>query len=173
MDLKSFVRSIPDFPKKGIIFRDITTLIQNPEAFNHAVNELVKKFEGVSFDVIVGVESRGFIFGSPIALKLGKGFVLARKKGKLPYRKVDIEYKTEYSIDCLEIHEDAIHKDDRVLIIDDLLATGGTVKAVRELIEKMGGIPVGAGFVIELPALKGREKLNGLNVESLISFGGL
>ena len=168
MDLKKYIRDIPDFPKPGIIFKDITPLLNDGKAFKTAVDNISKPFKGGKIDYIVSVEARGFLFGAAAAYKLGVGVVPVRKKGKLPHRTISVSYDLEYGQDVLCIHEDAIRKGSRVLIVDDLLATGGTTKAVVELIEKLGGKVTGIAFLIELTALKGREKLKGYRVTSLI-----
>lgn len=168
--IKKYIRDIPNFPKKGIIFKDITPLLKNPEALKLSIKLLCDYFNGKQIDKIVSMEARGFIFGSIIAYKLNCGFVPVRKKDKLPYKTVSIEYKLEYGKDILEIHKDAIQKGDNVLIIDDVLATGGTAKAVAELVEKCGGKVVGLGFLIELTYLNPREKLKNYNVVSLIQY---
>ena len=170
--LEDYVRSIPDFPKEGIIFRDITTVIQDPVGFKMAIDEMLKKLEGVDFDVIVGLESRGFIFGAPLAYKLDKGLVLARKKGKLPCETVDCTYELEYGSATIEMHKDAIKKGDKVVVVDDLLATGGTFKAGINLVEQLGGEVVKVLAMIELPALKGKEALKDYDVETIIAFDG-
>ncbi len=170
--LASYVRNIPDFPKPGILFRDITTLIQNGKAFKASVDRLVKEYKTKKLDKVVAVEARGFIFGAAIAHRLGIGFVPVRKKGKLPYKTNSVTYNLEYGTDTLEIHCDAIEKNDRVLIVDDLLATGGTVKAVTELIEGLDGKIIGIAFVIELVDLGGRKKLKSYPLLSLIKFRG-
>ncbi|MEW5757966.1 MAG: adenine phosphoribosyltransferase [Candidatus Omnitrophota bacterium] len=171
-DFKKYIRNIPDFPKKGIIFRDITTLIENKIAFKKAIDLMAKQFKNVKIDKVAGVEARGFIFGGAIAYKLGVGFVPIRKKGKLPYKTKSISYSLEYGVDTLEIHEDAIKKGERVLIIDDLLATGGTVKAVCDLIDSVGGKIIGIEFLIELVDLKGRQKLSKYPIVSFVEFEG-
>lgn len=170
--LQDYVRSIPDFPKKGILFRDITTLILNPKAFKASIDILVKKFKNKKITKIVAIESRGFIFGSVLAYKLGIGFVPARKKGKLPGKTTSVTYSLEYGTDTMEIHDDALNADDKVLIIDDLLATGGTVRAAIDLVEKFKAKILGIAFLIELVDLKGREKLKGYPITSLIEFEG-
>jgi len=167
-DLKSYIRDIPGFPKEGIIFKDITTLLKDKVKFKEAVDALADKFKGKNIDMILSVEARGFIFGSALAYKLGAGIVPIRKKGKLPFKTLSVTYKLEYGKDTLEIHQDAFKKGDRVLIVDDLLATGGTSRAVVDLVEKMGGHIVGLAFVIELLPLKGRDKLKGYHIVSLI-----
>lgn len=170
MDLKSYIREIPDFPKAGINFKDITPLLQNPEAFKEAVDILAEKVKGFEFSKIMAVESRGFIFASALAYKLGKGFVPVRKKGKLPYKTVSYTYELEYGQDTLEIHEDALEAGEKVLIVDDLLATGGTAEACVRLAEKLSGQVVAIVFLIELTFLKGREKLKDYPVISVIEF---
>jgi len=170
--LEKYIRNLPDFPKPGILFRDITTLLQNAKAFKSAVDALAAKYKNKKIDTVVAVEARGFILGGAIAHKLGAGFVPVRKKGKLPWKTKSATYELEYGTDTLEIHIDAIKPQDKVLIIDDLLATGGTVKAVTELVNQFGGEIAGIGFVIELVDLGGREKLKGYPVYSLIGFPG-
>jgi adenine phosphoribosyltransferase len=171
-EIKSAIRTIPDFPKKGIMFRDITTLLENPNAFKLACDEFYGRYKDTQVDVVVGVESRGFIFGSVLAYLLSASFVPVRKPGKLPYKKIREEYELEYGKDCVEIHADAIKKGQRVLIVDDLVATGGTVAAAIKLVEKLGGKVIECCFVVELPELKGREMLSGYNVFSLVEFEG-
>lgn len=170
--LEKYIRNIPDFPKPGILFRDVSTLIQDGKAFKSSIDILVKKYRGKKIDKVVAVEARGFIFGAAIAHRLGLGFVPVRKKGKLPYKTNSVTYNLEYGTDTLEIHCDAIEKNDKVLIVDDLLATGGTVKAVTELIEGLKGKIMGIAFVIELQDLGGRKKLKGYPLLSLIKFRG-
>lgn len=166
--LKGFIRDVRDFPKKGIIFKDITTLLKNGGKFRAAIDMMADKYKSGHIDAVVSVEARGFIFGSAVAYKLGAGIVPVRKKGKLPYLTHSITYDLEYGQDTLEIHQDAIKKGAKVLIVDDLLATGGTTRAVIDLIEKLGGRVAGLAFLIELLPLKGREKLKGYPVFSLI-----
>jgi adenine phosphoribosyltransferase len=168
MELKRFIRDVPDFPKKGIIFKDITTLLKEGDKFRIAVDKIVNKYKTKRVDAVVSVEARGFIFGSAVAYKLGAGIIPVRKKGKLPYLTHSVTYDLEYGQDTLEIHQDAFKRGARVLIIDDLLATGGTVRAVIDLVEQLGARVVGAAFLIELTALKGREKLKGYPLFSLI-----
>ena len=170
--LEKYVRNIPDFPKPGILFRDVTTLIQDGVAFKACVDTLVQKYKGKKIDKVVAVEARGFIFGAAIAHRLGVGFVPVRKKGKLPFKTNAVTYNLEYGTDTLEIHKDAINPGEKVLIVDDLLATGGTVKAVTELVEGLNGKIIGIAFVIELVDLGGREKLKGYPLLSLIKFRG-
>ena len=167
-DLKSSIRDIPGFPKEGVIFKDITTLLKDKNKFKQTVDLFAEKFKDKKIDIILSVEARGFIFGAALAYKLGAGLVPVRKKGKLPFKTHSVTYELEYGKDTLEIHQDAFKKGANVLIVDDLLATGGTCKAVVELVEKMGGKIVGLAFLIELTALKGREKLKGYDIVSLI-----
>jgi len=168
--LKPLIREIPDFPKKGILFRDITPLLANPSGIALAVEMLANPFRGKNIDLVVGAESRGFIFGTAVACCLSAGFVLVRKPGKLPHTKVSMTYDLEYGTDTLEMHADSILKDQRVLIVDDLLATGGTMKACSDLVERVGGKVVGLAVLIELAGLKGREKLNGQAVHSVLKY---
>jgi len=169
MDLKQFIRDIPDFPKKGILFRDISPLLKNSEAFEQAVEQMSAPFRGKGIDVVIGPESRGFIFGVAVAQRLGAGFVAARKKGRLPYKTISAKYELEYRKDEMEIHEDAVMKGEKVLIVDDLLATGGTASAVQKLVKMLGGELVGSCFFVELEELKGRSKLEG-EVFSLLKY---
>jgi len=170
--LENSIRNIPDFPKPGILFRDVTTLIQNKTAFKKSIDLLVKQYKGKRFDKVVGVEARGFIFGATVANKIGAGFVPVRKKGKLPFKTISTTYALEYGTDTLEIHQDAISAGEKILIIDDLLATGGTVAAAVELVKQLGGKVAGIGFVIELVDLKGKDKLKEYPVYSLVKFSG-
>lgn len=170
MNLSNKIRSIPDFPKKGIVFRDITTLLQDPRAYEHTIDQFCTYFARHRVTKVGVVESRGFIFGGPIALQLGVGIIPIRKKGKLPWDTVRQTYKLEYGTDSLEIHKDAVTKRDRVLIIDDLLATGGTAKASVKLIEKLGATVAGLGFLIELSFLNGRDKLKDYEVLTLVQY---
>ncbi len=170
MDLKQHIRSIQDFPKPGIIFYDITTLLANPVAFQHAIEQLKSKVKDSQIDAIVAIESRGFIFGAALAHALGKSFVIVRKPGKLPYKKVSEEYNLEYGKDKIEIHEDAIKPGQKVLIVDDVLATGGTALATAKLVERLGGVVEGLLFLIELNVLKGRAKLSKYNAHSILNY---
>jgi len=170
MDLKKFIRDIPDFPKPGIIFKDITPLLKNSEAFLNAIEQLSAHFRDSRIISIAGVESRGFIIGAAMAFKLNCGFIPLRKPGKLPYKTIRQEYSLEYGRDAIEIHQDAIKPGERVLLVDDLLATGGTARASADLIRKIGGELVGIGFMVELAFLKGREKLANEKVFSLLTF---
>jgi adenine phosphoribosyltransferase len=173
-DIKRYIRTIPDYPKPGILFRDITTLLANLHAFRAAVDELTWPFLKGEIDFVAGIEARGFILGGAVAHVLGRGFVPIRKKGKLPSRVIGQEYALEYGVDTIEIHADAIRNGDRVLLIDDLIATGGTASAATELIRKSGGELVAAAFVIDLPDLGGAEKLRekGAKVHTLVQFEG-
>ncbi len=170
VDLKKIIRNIPDFPKPGIVFRDITTLLQDPAALREAVDSIAGHFGGKKVDVVVGTEARGFIFGPTIAYKLGVGFVPVRKPGKLPYETIEATYELEYGTDSVELHKDAIKPGQRVLMVDDLLATGGTMAACCELVEKLGGRIIGCAFVIELSFLNGRAKLPKYDVFSLVDY---
>lgn len=169
-NLKDYIRNIPDFPKPGILFRDITTLLKDKKAFKIAVNALSNKYKNKKIDKVVAVEARGFILGGAVAEKLSAGFVPVRKKGKLPWRTNSVTYDLEYGTDTLEMHHDAIEPGDKVLVVDDLLATGGTVKAVTDLVKQLKGKIIGIAFLIELTDLKGIEKLKGYPVYSLIKY---
>ena len=172
LDIKSKIRTVKDYPKQGILFYDITTLLLDPEATRYCVNKIVEHFKGKKIDVVIGAESRGFIFGTLVAEKLGVGFALVRKCGKLPAETERVEYETEYSKDCVEIHKDAVNKGDKVLIVDDLAATGGTAAAQIELVKKVEGEVVGLAFVVELTDLGLREKLKGYEVFSVVKAEG-
>ena len=169
-ELKTYIRSIKDFPVKGIMFRDITTLLKKPEAVNKTLKALLTFTDGIKIDKVVGIESRGFIFGSLLAQKLDVGFILARKPGKLPAETESESYQLEYGTDKIEMHKDAINKGDKVLLHDDLLATGGTAAAAAKLIEKLGGKVVQVSFVMELTFLSGREKIKTYPVKSIITY---
>ncbi len=171
-DVKDYIRTIPDFPQKGVMFRDITTVLQDADGLRLAVDSIQQKLAGIEFDVVAGVESRGFMFGAPVAYNLHKPFVPIRKKGKLPYRTVSEEYSLEYGSAVIEMHSDAIAPGARVVIVDDLIATGGSARAAARLIEKVGGVVVKAVFLIELPALGGRELMKGYDVASVVTFEG-
>jgi adenine phosphoribosyltransferase len=168
-DLASFIRDVPDFPRKGIVFKDIMPLLADPAALHETVEQLAAWAEPRRPDVVLGAEARGFILGAALAYRLGCGFVAARKPGKLPWRTVGVKYALEYGFDALELHADAIQAGSRVIVHDDLLATGGTAKAKVDLVEQLGGEVVGLAFVIELEFLHGREKLVGYDVFSLIT----
>lgn len=170
MDLRNIIRNIPDFPVKGIQFKDITTLLRDKGAYRYAIDQITRHCEDFDIDFIVGIEARGFIIGAPVAYNLEVGFIPIRKEGRLPYQVEKIIYKLEYGEGALEIHCDAFSKGSRVMVIDDLLATGGTTLAVFKLIEKLEGIVVGADFIIELEMLKGREKLKGYEIFSLVKY---
>ena len=170
MELKDKIRVIENFPHEGISFKDITTLLKDPEAFRYMVDQLAEELKDLNIDIVIGPESRGFLVGSPVAYKIGSGFVPVRKRGKLPAEILKHEYYLEYGSDVLEIHKDAIKPGQRVAILDDLLATGGTVSATTKLIEELGGEIVAILFLIELTYLNGREKLEGYNVKSLITY---
>ncbi|HUU14825.1 MAG TPA: adenine phosphoribosyltransferase [Terriglobia bacterium] len=170
LDLRSKIRSIPDFPKAGILFRDITPLLEDPTALREAVRRMAEPYQETTVDVVVGAESRGFIFGTGVALALGAGFVPVRKKGKLPAETVAVTYDLEYGTDTIEMHADAIRPEMRVLMVDDLLATGGTMAACCEMVEKAAGRIVGVEFLIELSFLAGRKRLEGYPVRSQIVY---
>lgn len=170
MDLKALVRNVKDFPKPGIVFRDITTLIKDGPALDAAATRLADHFRGKAPDLVIGVESRGFILGTAVALKLGKGFIPARKPGKLPAATLREEYALEYGADAIEIHADAVTRGQKVLLIDDLIATGGTAVAATNLVERAGGTIVGCGFLIDLAFLKGAARLKRYEVFSLIQY---
>ena len=170
MDLKEKIRVIEGFPKEGISFKDITTLVADGEAFKESIDRIAEHLRDKNVDVILGPEARGFIFGVPVAYALGVGFVPVRNKGKLPAETVSVEYSLEYGVDVLEIHKDAIKKGQRVAIVDDLLATGGTVDAVAKLVEKVGAEVVALDFAIELTELRGRDKLEGYEIMSLVQY---
>lgn len=170
MDLKSYVTIVPDYPKEGISFKDITTIMDHGEAYKYATDQIVEFAKEVGTDIIVGPEARGFIIGCPVAYALQVGFAPVRKPGKLPRETIAVEYDLEYGKDSLTIHKDAIKPGQRVLIVDDLLATGGTVGATVELVEKLGGVVAGCAFLIELSYLNGREKLKGYDIQALITY---
>ena len=170
--VEDYVKSIPDFPEPGIIFRDVTSVVQDPDGLKLSIDELIRKLDGVDFDVVAGLESRGFVFGMPVAYALGKGFVMVRKKGKLPRETVSCSYDLEYGSASIEIHRDAILPGQRVVVIDDLIATGGSAQAACKLVEELGGTVVKVLFLMELAGLKGRDKLQGYDVESVIVYEG-
>ena len=173
-DLKGAIRSIPDYPKAGIIFRDITTLLGDARAFRQAVDQLVQPWAGGKIDKVAGIEARGFILGGAVAHQVSAGFIPIRKKGKLPFKRVSVGYSLEYGDDEMEMHEDALVKGERVILVDDLVATGGTAEAAVKLIRQMGGDVLAACFVIDLPDLGGADKLRKLDVpvRTLVSFSG-
>ena len=174
MNIEELIRSIPDYPKPGVIFRDITTLLENPSGFRYTVDQMVQPFAGAGINRVAGIEARGFILGGAVAHQLSLGFVAIRKKGKLPWQTISVEYELEYGTDEVEIHIDSLEKSDRVILIDDLIATGGTACAAVDLIREAGGEVLGASFVIDLPALGGRKKLEelGVHVRTLVEFEG-
>ncbi len=169
-DLKAIIRSVPDFPKKGVVFRDITTLLADPKAVAEAADAIARRYKSTGIDAVVGIEARGFIFGPLVAQRLNAGFAPARKPGKLPYKTVSEKYELEYGTDAIEIHTDAVAKGQKVLIVDDLLATGGTMAACCRLVEKLGGVVAGCACVIELGFLDGRGKLQGRDVFALVNY---
>jgi adenine phosphoribosyltransferase len=170
MNLKAIIREFPDFPKPGILFRDISPVLKDPQALSHVVEALCDRFEGQEIDLVAGIESRGLAFAALMAAHLGKGTIMVRKKGKLPGPVEHVSYGLEYGTDALEIQKDAVHPGQKVLIVDDLLATGGTASAAAKLIEGQGGVVVGSAFVIELTALKGRQVLKDHPIEVLVSY---
>ena len=174
MDLKKFIRSIPDYPKKGILFRDITTLIKDEKAFEETINQIVERSKKFKFNKIAAIESRGFVFASAVSYKLKKPFILMRKKNKLPAEKVSVDFQLEYGKATIEVHKDSISKGERILVIDDLIATGGTAEAAAKLIEISGGVVAGFIFVINLFDLPGNDllKKKGYKTESLVEFPG-
>lgn len=174
MNLKDTIRTIPDFPKKGIMFRDVTTLMTNRHGFAEAVIRLSAPYQDVLIDNVVGIEARGFVFGAAVAYELGAGFVPVRKKGKLPYDTYEQDYELEYGTDTLELHADAVRGQEKILVIDDLLATGGTAEAAIKLLRQAGAEVMGTAFVIELPELGGRKRIEamGVPVRSLVEFDG-
>jgi len=169
-NLKQFIREVPDFPKAGIVYYDITTLLQNSQALRMTIDQFVWLFSNLHVDKVVGIESRGFMFGSIVAYNLNAGFVPVRKPGKLPAHTIGEEYELEYGTDTLEMHSDGVEQGDRVLIVDDLIAIGGTALAATKLVESAGGKVAGLGFVVELTFLEGRKRLQGYSVESLIKY---
>ncbi|MEI0477990.1 adenine phosphoribosyltransferase [Brachyspira pulli] len=170
MELKNYIRNIQDYPKEGILFRDITTLLQNKDAFKYAIDKMAEQVSNEKIDYIVGAESRGFLIGSALAYKMNSGFIPVRKKGKLPYKTISEEYALEYGTDTLYMHEDALKKGDRVLIVDDLIATGGTALAMIKMVEKLGATVVGSSFLIELKELDGRKEISKYPVNVLIEY---
>ncbi|MCC8050422.1 MAG: adenine phosphoribosyltransferase [Clostridiales bacterium] len=170
--LEEYVRSIPDFPEEGIIFRDVTSILQDADGLQLSIDQIQEKLEGLDFDVVVGTESRGFIFGMPVAYNLHKPFIPVRKKGKLPCETISKEYALEYGTATIEMHKDSIKPGQKVVVIDDLIATGGTIEAAIQLIEELGGEVVKVVFLMELAGLKGREKLAKYDVDSVICYEG-
>lgn len=172
INIKDSIRTVPDWPVKGVMFRDITTLLQNPESLRAACDLLYDHYKSMNIDKIVGIDARGFIFGAVLAYKLNIGFVPVRKKGKLPHKTISAEYTLEYGSDVIEMHEDAVKKGEKVVLVDDLIATGGTIAAAVALVEKLGGEIVECAFVVELPDLRGREKIKGHKIFVLTEFEG-
>lgn len=170
--LEEYVVSIPDFPEKGIIFRDVTSILQDADGLQLAIDTMQELVKDLSYDVVVGAESRGFIFGTPIAYNQHKPFILIRKKGKLPRETVSVDYELEYGMATIEMHKDSIHQGQKVLIVDDLIATGGTTEAMIKLVEQLGGEVVGVVVLMELAGLKGRERLAGYRLDSAIRYEG-
>ncbi len=170
IDLKQFVLDVPDFPKPGVVFKDITPLLNSPSAYDFTIRRMAEAFRDTPVDLVLGVESRGFFFGAPLALRMGKGFIPIRKPGKLPRERISASYQLEYGIDALEMHRDAVGAGHRVILVDDVLATGGTICACAELVRQLGGNVVGFCFLMELEFLKGCEKLRGENIVSLIRY---
>ena len=170
--VEDYVRTIPDFPEKGVMFRDITTVLKDPDGFELAIDEMQQFLEGLDFDVLAGTESRGFIFGTPIAYNLHKPFVLIRKKGKLPAETVEQTYDLEYGTATIEMHKDSIQPGQKVVLVDDLIATGGTIEAAAKLVEKLGGKVVKMIFLMELAGLKGRERLKDYDIDAVITYPG-
>jgi len=172
LNLKETIRTVPNWPVEGVMFRDITTLTQNPKALQAACDALYDRYKDMNLDKIVGIDARGFIFGAVLAYKLGIGFVPVRKKGKLPFDTISETYSLEYGKDTVEMHVDAIEKGEKVVVVDDLIATGGTMYAATQLVEKLGGEVVECSFIIDLPDLKGKDKLNEYKIFSLMEFDG-
>ena len=170
--IEEYVRSIPDFPEEGIIFRDVTSILEDAEGLHLAIDLMQEKLQGIDFDVVVGPESRGFIFGVPVAYNMNKAFIPVRKKGKLPCETVEIEYDLEYGSAVIEMHKDSIKPGQKVVIIDDLMATGGTIEAIVKLVERLGGTVVKIVFLMELEGLQGRKKLEGYEVDTVIAYPG-
>lgn len=170
MDLRAFIRDVPDFPIEGVVFKDITPLLQSPEAFEHAVAQLEAYCRPKRPDVIVAIEARGYVLAAPLALRLGAAFVPARKPGKLPWKTIREEYQLEYGVTALELHEDAITPRQRVVIVDDVIATGGTLRATRRLVERLGGVVVGVACLVELAFLNGRQALEGSDFFSVLTY---
>ncbi len=168
--LKKFIVEVPDFPKPGISFKDITPVLKTPEAYRFVIDRMYDEYRDAGIDLVLGIESRGFFFGAPLALKLGKGFIPVRKPGKLPRERISASYALEYGVDALEVHRDAIRNGQKVVLIDDVLATGGTIAACAQLVRKLGGEVVGIGFLMELTFLMGRQKLEGEKVFSVVQY---
>ncbi len=172
MNLNDKIRTVPHWPTEGVMFRDITTLLQDPEAFRETCNQLHDRYKNMKIDKVVGIDARGFIFGAVLAYQIGVGFIPVRKKGKLPFKTISQEYTLEYGENIIEMHKDAIEEKEKVLIVDDLIATGGTISATVKLVEMLGGEVVECAFIVELPDLKGREKIKGYKIFTLTDFEG-
>ena len=172
MNLKDSIRSIPGWPIEGVIFRDLTTLMQNPEAYRNACDVFYNRYKNLNIDKVVGIDARGFVFGAVLAYQLNVGFVPVRKKGKLPYKTVSAQYTLEYGKNTVEMHEDAITEGEKVVILDDLIATGGTIEAAVKLVKKIGGDILECAFIVELPDLKGREKIKDQKIFTICEFEG-
>jgi len=172
MDLKGSIRSIPDWPIKGVIFRDLTTLMQDPEAYRNACDVFYNRYQNMNIDKVVGIDARGFVFGAVLAYQLNVGFVPVRKKGKLPYKTISEQYTLEYGKNTVEMHEDAINAGEKIVIVDDLIATGGTIEAAVKLVKKLGGDILECAFIVELPDLKGREKIKDQKIFTICEFEG-
>ena len=172
MDLKGSIRSIPGWPIEGVIFRDLTTLMQNPKAYRYTCDVFFNRYKNMKIDKVIGIDARGFVFGAVLAYQLNVGFVPVRKKGKLPYKTVSAPYTLEYGENTVEMHADAIAKGEKVVIIDDLIATGGTIEAAVKLVKKLGGEILECGFIVELPELKGREKIKDQKIFTMCQFEG-
>lgn len=170
--VEDYIKTIPDYPQPGIMFRDITTVVQDPDGLKLAIDEMQRQLEGIDFDVVVGAESRGFVFGMPIAYNMHKGFVMVRKKGKLPRETIEQSYDLEYGQATVEMHKDSIKPGQKVVIVDDLIATGGTIEAIVKMVEALGGEVVHISFLLELAGLNGREKLKGYDVSSVVAYEG-
>lgn len=172
MNIKEKIRTVPHWPTEGVMFRDITTLLQEPEVFRETCDAFYNRYKDMKIDKIVGIDARGFIFGAVLAYKLNVGFIPVRKKGKLPYQTIEEAYTLEYGKNVVEMHADAIEKGEKVLIVDDLIATGGTISAAAKLVERLGGEIIELAFIIELPDLKGREKIKNYKIFKLVEFKG-
>jgi len=170
LELKEFIVEVPDFPKPGISFKDITPVLKSPAAYRFVIDRMHDEFKGRGVDLVLGVESRGFLFGAPLAVALGKGFIPVRKPGKLPRERISASYALEYGVDALEVHRDAVRDGQKVVLVDDVLATGGTIAACAQLVRKLGGEVVGIAFLMELSFLNGREKLEGERVFSVVQY---
>ena len=170
--IEDYIKTIPDYPEPGIMFRDITTVVQDPDGLKLAIDTMEEQLKGIDFDIVVGAESRGFVFGMPLAYNMHKGFIMVRKKGKLPRETVEQSYELEYGTATIEMHKDSIKPGQKVLIVDDLIATGGTVEAIIKMVESLGGEVVLLSFLLELQGLKGRERLKGYDISSVVSYPG-